>query len=260
MQVTSIGVRNFSAISDADVMQWAAATKKQIGQDVRRFWEIPVPDFHLIPATADPGGTNDIDSWVYILNDVQQGESRYGLGWHQMLDNGPIAYVLIDYTRNQVPPQTPSRVFSHEIIEMAIDPAMQMTVPLNGVEYLVEAGDVLSFDAGGYAVDGVLLSGFGTPAYFRLPDAAAGATVFSFRGDGNGDPVGGPLPAKAPEAMGTVLCWLQDGGVKSVLLDAALAPGAFPDPAKATDPPHPGTRRARRTLPADAIGQILLPR
>ena len=103
-------------------------------------------------------------------------------------------------------------------------------------------------------IDGVLVSGFGTPAYFQ----ADSGTVFSFRRNGNPDPVGGPLPAKAPESMGTVLCWLDGDAVKSVLLDAAVSAGAFPDPAKSTDPPHPGTRRARRTLPDDAIGWVVL--
>ena len=51
------------------------------------------------------------------------------------------------------------------------------TSAINGVEYLVEVGDVLAFDAAGYRVDGVLVSGFGTPAYFH----SGGGAVFSFR-------------------------------------------------------------------------------
>jgi hypothetical protein len=257
MPITSIGVRNFSTTSDDEVMRWAAATGKQIEQDVRRFWDIPVPTFHLIPADPDPGGTSDIDSWVYVVNDgVDVDGKRPGLGWHRTLNGWPIAYVLTDFARRQNPPQTPSRVFSHEVLEMAVDPEMTATTPaVNGIEYLVEIGDVLSFDEAGYRVDGVLVSGFGTPAYFH----SGGGMVFSFRGSGNPDPVGGPLPAKAPEEMGTLLCWLEDGEVKSVLLDAALPNGAFPDPAKSTPPPHCGTRRARRTLPADTIGSVILP-
>ncbi len=255
MSVTSIGVRNFSNTPDDEVMRWAAATKKQIEQDVRRFWDVPVPTFHWIPADPDPGPTGDIDSWVYIANDVQDVTERVGLGWHKFIDAWPIAYVLTDFARSQIPSQSPSRVFSHEILEMIVDPNMQMnSPPLNGIEYLVEIGDVLSFDAAGYFIDDVMVSGFGTPAYFHIGDG----TVFSYRGNGNGDPVGGPLPAKAPEAMGTLLCWLQDGVVKSALLDAALPDGAFPDPAKAKEPPHGGTRRARRMLPADSIGNAVL--
>jgi hypothetical protein len=256
MRVTSIGVRNFSNTPDDEVMRWAAATQKQIEHDVRRFWDIPVPTFRQISADPDPGPTRDIDSWVYVVNDVRDVTERVGLGWHKFIDAWPIAYVLTDFTRNQNPSQTPSRVFSHEVIEMAVDPSMQMTTPpINGIEYLVEVGDVLSFDAAGYFIDGVMVSGFGTPAYFHME----GGAVFSFRGDGNGDPVGGPLPAKAPQSMGTLLCWIQEGAVKSLLLDEALRNGAFPDPANAKDPPHGGTRRYRRTLPADSVGQALMP-
>lgn len=254
MGVTSIGVRNFSTTPDAEVMRWAAATRKQIERDVRQFWDIPVPAFHLIPTDDDPGGTPDIDSWVYLVNDtVDVDGSRPGLGWHKTVDSWPIAYVLTEFTRTKG--QTPSRVFSHEVLEMVVDPGMKMqTIAINGTEYLMEVGDVLSYDAGGYLIDSILVSGFGTPAYFH----ADNGTVFSFRGAGNGDPVGGPLPARASEEMGTVLCWLENGKVRSVLLEAALPAGAFPDPAKSTEPPHPGTRRARRTLPEDAIGWVVL--
>ena len=255
MPITSIGVRNYSTTSDVEVMRWAAATRKQIERDVRQFWDIPVPTFHLIPTDTDPGGTSDIDSWVYVVNDaVDVDGQRYGLGWHKTIDFWPIAYVLTDFTRNQNPPQTPSRVFSHEVLEMAVDPDMTATTPaINGTEYLVEVGDVLAYDGGGYLIDEVLVSGFGTPAYFH----GDGGAVFSFRGPNNPDPIGGPLPAKAPKNMGTVLCWLEGGTVRSVLLDAALPAGAFPDPAKSTEPPHRGTRRARRTLPEDAIGWVV---
>jgi hypothetical protein len=255
MRVTSIGVRNFSNIPNDEVMRWAAATQKQIERDVRRFWDIPVPTFRQVPSDPDPGPTRDIDSWVYVLNDVDDVTGRPGLGWHKSIDAWPISYVLTDFTRNQNPSQTPSRVFSHEVIEMAVDPSMQMTtLPINNVEYLVEIGDVLSFDNGGYFIDDVMVSGFGTPAYFHRE----GGAVFSFRGDGNGDPVGGPLPAKAPQSMGTVLSWMQEGGVKWVLLDEALRNGGLSDAANAKEPPHGGTRRSRRTLPTDAIGQPAL--
>ena len=240
MTITCIGVRNFSAVPDDEVMRWAEATRKQIDQDLRRFWDVPVPTFRKIPADSDPGGTPDIDAWIYILDDVPQGEKRDGLGWHKFINGWPLAYVLVNYTLNQNPQQTPSRVFSHEILEMIIDPFIEATTPaINGIEYLVEIGDVLAYDAGGYRIDDVLVSGFGTPAYFQTADG----NVFAFRGDSNGDPVGGPLPAKAPEAMGTLLCWEQNGQIQSVLLDAALPAGSFPDPKRAVAPPHPGTRR-----------------
>jgi len=257
MRVTSIGVRNFSNTPNDEVMRWASATQRQIERDLRRFWDVPVPTFRQIPADSDPGPTPDIDSWVYVLNDISDVSKRPGLGWHKSIDAWPIAYVLTDFTRNQNPSRTPSRVFSHEVIEMAVDPNMQITTKtINGIEYLVEIGDVLSFDVGGYFIDDVMVSGFGTPAYFHL----ANGGVFSFRGDGNGDPVGGPLPAKAPQSMGTLLCWVQEGVVKSVLLDEGLRNGAFPDPASAKAPPHGATRRSRRTLPAYSIGQVVLSR
>src|SRR4051812_19543735 len=96
MPVISIGVRNFSRIPTDEVMRWAAATRKQIERDVSRFWSIPVPTFREVSTAPDPGPIDDIDSFVYILNDTIDKE-RIGLGWHKFIDGRPIAFVLVDF-------------------------------------------------------------------------------------------------------------------------------------------------------------------
>src|SRR5205085_6816652 len=78
----------------------------------------------------------------------------------------PPGYVLVEYTKSFR--QEPSRVFSHEVLEMVIDPTATRTVNISNVLYLIEPGDILAFDAGGYEINGVLVSGFATPAYYRL--------------------------------------------------------------------------------------------
>jgi hypothetical protein len=116
---------------------------------------------------------------------------------------------------------------------------MNRRTPLvNGIQYLVEAGDVLAFDAGGYLIDEVLVSGFGTPASFHLE----AGQVFAFRRNDTTPPeVDGPLPAKAPPAMGTMLCWVQNDQLISKLLAPTLASEQYRE-----TPEH--SRRYRRRL------------
>ena len=266
MPVTHIGVRNFSHVADDTVMAWAEATRTQIQNDVTRFWNIPVPTFTRVSTAPDPGPLGDIDSFIYVVNDVTDGP-RLGLGWHKFVDANdrrPIGFVLVDFTVNDG--QTPSRVFSHEVLEMAIDPEMSLKTPaIDGTTYLAEVGDVLSFDAGGYIVNGVLVSGFGTPLFFHRPDLlrAGASQMFAFTRDAEGnplDPVGGQLPARAPEEMGTMVCFLVGNDLKTVLLSAAVPVGTFPGPNAASRPAPVFSRRYRRQLPDTSIGSVILTR
>jgi hypothetical protein len=229
MAVTNIGVVNYSSTPDTEVAEWAAAAQKQMHDDVAPAWGIPAPQLNLVPADTHPAG---VDSWIVVVNDAHQ---RVGLGYHQLYRGQPVGYVLVEYTKSDG--QTPSRVFSHEVLEMAIDADMSKeTSPIDGVVYMVEAGDILSFDEGGYLIDDVLVSGFGTPAYFHLQ----GGTVYAIRHN-----LTGPLPAAAPANMGTMLCW-QENGLLRTRFPALAAP-----PPQFMRRPHGGSRRFRRTLPRE---------
>ena len=239
MAVTNIGVVNHSRTPDAEVAKWAAATQKQMATDVAPVWGIPAPKLTLLPVdtTTTPPGIN---SWIIVVDDAQQ---RIGLGYHDLYNGLPVGYVLVEYTKSDG--QTPSRVFSHEVIEMSVDPDMTHRANIGGTEYLVEVGDVLSFDTGGYTLDDVLVSGFGTPAYFNLPNRTGAAfSVGPIDPNGNhSDPVGGPLPAAAPASMGTMLCVLENGLLKTEFPTAIAAPPQF------MRQPHSGSRRFRRMIP-----------
>jgi len=140
----------------------------------------------------------------------------------------PPGYVLVEYTKSFR--QEPSRVFSHEVLEMVIDPTATRTVNISNVLYLIEPGDILAFDAGGYEINGVLVSGFATPAYYRLESG----TRYGFSRN-----LPGPLPAKDPG--GTVLSWYENGALR---FDTA-AP--TPELAEFMEV-HEASRRYRRSL------------
>jgi len=254
MAVTNIGVINHSATPDDEVKKWAAAVQQQMASDVAPVWQIPAPKLTLLPTstTATPPG---IDSWMIVVNDAQQ---RIGLGYHELFNGLPVGYVLVNFATSDG--QTPSRVFSHEVIEMSVDPDMRRSQVINGQQYLVEVGDVLSFDAAGYDIDvggvPVKVSGFGTPRYFNLPNGTGTAFSVGPIDPATGqhtDPVGGPLPAAAPASMGTMLCVLNNGLMQTVFPAALAAPPQF------MTQPHGGSRRFRRMIPRQEWRDRIVP-
>jgi len=161
MAINSIGVINYSTMaSDADVTSWLRATQTHMGE-VARIWSLPAPTLQLVPVAVHRA---EVDAWMVIVDDARQ---RFGLGWHDTGPNGePAGYVLVNYTRQFQ--QQASRVFSHEVIEMCVDPKAERSVQIGGVLYMVEPGDILSLDSQGTEVNGVLCSGYAYPSYYRL--------------------------------------------------------------------------------------------
>jgi len=161
MAINSIGVINYSTMaSDADVTSWLRATQTHMGE-VARIWSLPAPTLQLVPVAVHRA---EVDAWMVIVDDARQ---RFGLGWHDTGPNGePAGYVLVNYTRQFQ--QQASRVFSHEVIEMCVDPKAERSVQIGGLLYMVEPGDILSLDSQGTEVNGVLCSGYAYPSYYRL--------------------------------------------------------------------------------------------
>jgi hypothetical protein len=221
MLISTIGVVNYSRTPDSEVARWATASEAQMRNDVGPVWHLPGPTLQLVA----PNVPVAVDAWIVVADDARQ---RNGLGFHEMYNGKPVGYVLAEYTKSFQ--QQPSRVFSHEVLEMLIDPTATRTVNINNVLYLIEPGDILAFDAGGYEVNGVLVSGFATPAYYRLESG----TQYSVRRN-----LPGPLPAKDPG--GTVLSWYENGTLR---FDTA-AP--TPQLAEFLEV-HEASRRYRRSL------------
>jgi hypothetical protein len=221
MMISNIGVVNYSTTSDAELARWAAASQAQMRNDVAPVWSLPAPTLQLV----QPNTAVAVDAWIVVVDDSAQ---RTGLGFHEMYNGRPVGYVLVEYTKSYQ--QQPSRVFSHEVLEMVIDPTATRTVNINNVLYLIEPGDILAFDAGGYRINDILVSGFATPAYYRLE----AGTQYSVQKN-----LSGPIPAKDPQ--GTMLSWFENGRLQ---FDTAA-----PTPQLAQFiQVHEASRRYRRSL------------
>jgi len=130
--------------------------------------------------------------------------------------------------------QTVSRVLSHEVAELLVDPWMKRMVQVGNRHYLVEVGDPLSMDSQGYLIGGVRVSGIALPGYYYETD--------------NRYDLHGLLPGPLPTAIhGTFLMWLENNRWQWQM--------AATDPAQEKNlriemymRPRPGSRRYRRMI------------
>jgi hypothetical protein len=192
-------------INEAHVRQWALAriedAVSQQSLQLRTAWGTPCVEW-------GSGG------WPLYL----RGGSGEGLGVHSF-DSRPYAEVWT----NGLPYIAWSQPFSHEVIEMLVDPIAEVDYTEDGVSSQLEVADPV--DERAYRLDGVWVSDFVLPSWF------AGATLGACNGQwcepesiGEAslpDPadvvIGGPLlaPANAPgpyDEMGVLAgAWRTDG-------------------------------------------------
>jgi len=151
-----VSVVDPSVLPVEEVTRVSAAIQKQVLRDFAPIWNVQ--------ATVDFFATLDdvpVGSWPLIVVD-----SAPGPGTHIDRNGQPVAYVEHGLTW--------SLTASHEALEMLADPTGTRlvagdapTATSDRVEFLVEVCDPCQDAANAYAVNGVLVSDFYTPAYFE---------------------------------------------------------------------------------------------
>ena len=224
--IVQMAVLNHSTLlSDADIEPMIAAVEEYAAAQIGPHWDIAVA-LHQIPAGHPP--PTGMWQTVFLDNSDQAND----LGYHERTWEGlPLGKVFVATTRRYG--QTVSRVFSHEVIEALVDPALNRIVPGPGTPYAIEVGDPLSLDSQGRAVLGQLMSGVALPAYY-FPNYG---TTYDLDGH-----LTGMIPVPAKEG-GTFLMWQQNGMWQSQM--AAQAPDEF-----MAMQANFGSRRHRRMLGA----------
>jgi hypothetical protein len=208
-------------VSDADLAVWVNAIQHQMLEDVAPFWK-EAADANLL---AVPRGQQPPrQSWQVVI--AENTDKLNDLGYHQLTSFSlPLAKVFTQTTRGFG--QTVSRVLSHEILEMVVDPFIARKQTIEGTTYLAEVGDPVHLDKMGYDKSGVLLSNFVTPDYYRYTSG----NRFDFR-----DLLKQPCPA------------LLSGGALCIVVGNTLQLQVAPDvtPAEfAAMGIHAGSRRHR---------------
>lgn len=174
----NIAIINASTkITDAQAEQVVNALQIQLDRDFTPMWGVSAK-LHFVPT----GGKPQSGHWWLTLLD--NSDSAGTLGYHDISNEGlPVgkAFIASDVQYGVAWSVT----VSHELLEMLIDPYINLTVfsqtgDTAGTLYAYEVADACEDDAFGYAIGSVLVSDFVTPAWFESW-RAPGSTLFDFK-------------------------------------------------------------------------------
>jgi hypothetical protein len=232
--VSDIAVLNESSVvNDSDLQVWVKAIQRQLDEQVEPFWGVTA-NLHFLPKGSErPSG-----QWWMVVTDTTDLASA--LGYHDLTSDGqPLGKVFAKTVNDEGwgAQESPSRVLSHEVIEIIVDPLMVRVVDLPDAEYLVEPGDPVFLPTQGYAIDNVLVSDWATPAYYHYNTD----TRYDHQGFLNA-----PCPAMI---HGTYLMFRQgQGGAWQTKQMLQGVPGPALDRLRYMMRPRNGSRRYRRMI------------
>jgi hypothetical protein len=165
-------INESTVVSDAEVHAATAALQVQMTRDFASIWGLSVSLAFIPTGTKAPSNF----WWLTILDNSDQAGA---LGYHDLTTTGlPIGKVFAKTDQQYGLSWTVTA--SHELLEMAVDPYINLTVfnqtgETKGMLYAYEVGDAVEDDRFGYSINGVLVSDFVTPAWFegwRRPKSA----------------------------------------------------------------------------------------
>ena len=161
-------VNQSSKVSAADVAAAVAALQVQISRDFAPIWNIEVLFTAGMP---DAAGEK-----ILLLDNTDQADA---LGYHTQAGDVPTGYVFV--ATSMAVGDAWQATLSHEAIEQAVDPLVNLGALSSwagkAAALAYEAADPVENDE--YAINGVPMSNFVTPAWF-LPAPAPAGTRFDF--------------------------------------------------------------------------------
>jgi hypothetical protein len=163
-----VAIINASSVLDDDVVRAAVpAFQKQVTRDLAPAWGIDA-ELRFVGYPVEKEKLPASAWWVVILDNPDQAGQR---GCHDLTDSGlPLGKVFA--RTDEVYKHTWTVTASHELLEMLVDPWINLTVFLQpddktGELYAYEICDPVESDEWGYEIDGTLVSDFVHPAWFE---------------------------------------------------------------------------------------------
>lgn len=163
-----------TVVSDADVATMTEAVNVQCAAHVAPAWDILAPSATFAPDAGDPGSWPAHDAVVRVLDDTDVAGA---LGYHTQFEDGSFAaYVfaatILDGGAGVLTgPLSVACVLSHEVLEVVIDPAVQMWASNvdTGGDYAFEICDPVESTVYPITVTGgtVEVSNFVLPDWFN---------------------------------------------------------------------------------------------
>jgi hypothetical protein len=155
-----------SALTDAEAEAIVDALQVQATRDFAPAWGIDAR-LRFVPKGDTRSWTG---RWNLLLLDTS--DEADALGYHDLTPEG-LALGKVFCKTAAAGGDSVSATASHELLEMLLDPYLNLTALDTERGYFVayEASDAVEADDLGYEIDGVLVSDFVTPAFFD-PQAA----------------------------------------------------------------------------------------
>jgi hypothetical protein len=156
-------INSSTALTDAELADALPAFQKQISRDLLAAWGQDAT-LHLVKKGATPPAGS---WWFTVLDDAEQG---FQLGYHDLTPEGLPAGRVYARTAKVIEARW-TVVFSHELLEMIIDPDVNLAVFQQTGDvlqlYAYEVCDACRADEHAYEIDGVTVSNFVYPAWFE---------------------------------------------------------------------------------------------
>lgn len=173
MSLPSIAIINFSSLSDQEVQQAIRTVNRQVTEDFMPIWGAGrICKLHA--AKYGPGDEDQLsedpvhaESVIYLID---EGSLPWALGYHSInATEIPVGFVFVD-------PGDWTITLSHEVLELIIDPTVNIWVPgphpHDPDRYLFHSFEVCdAVERYSYRIDGMEVSDFVTAAYFYEGDA-----------------------------------------------------------------------------------------
>lgn len=167
-----------TVLSDQQVQAVRPSLELQANRDLRQWWGTDQIQLEFVARDSQPSpGT----WWLTVLDNSDQAGA---LGYHDLTSEGlPLGKVFAGTDKQYGLNWTVTA--SHELLEMLVDPDINLTVFVqpdesSGTLFAYEACDAVEDDKYAYDINGVKVSNFVTPSWFesfRKP----GSTQFDFK-------------------------------------------------------------------------------
>jgi hypothetical protein len=158
----SIAVVNHSTkVTDVEVQPVVAALQKQLDRDFMPLWGFSAKLYGPLP-----GGQPVPDKTFWQLVLLDDSDQAGALGYHDLTPNGmPLGKVFV--AEDMKYGQSWTVTASHELTELLVDPLASLCVYSGGVMFAYEVSDACQDDQWAYDIDGVKVSDFVTPNWFK---------------------------------------------------------------------------------------------